>query len=184
MADLLNFPKKRYDVIYADPPWRFKTWSERGKGKSAEKHYQCQDLNWIKSLPIQSISKEDCILFLWITFPFLDKASEVMESWGFKYKGLGFVWVKKNKVADSWFWGCGYWTRQNPEVCLIGTRGKPKRQDAGVHSVVDSRIGKHSEKPAEVRNRIERLMGENVKRIELFARQKTPGWDVWGDDID
>ena len=180
----VGFPDKKYDVIYADPPWKFETWSEKGKGRSAEQHYDCQGLEWIKTLPVEKISKENCILFLWITFPMVNKVEEVMNSWGFEFKGLGFNWVKRNKKSDSWFWGMGYWTRQNPEVCLIGTKGTPDRKNAGVHSVVDTKIEEHSKKPEEVRSKIDRLMGENTDKIELFARQQAEGWDCWGNETE
>ena len=179
----VGFPDKKFDVIYADPPWQFKTWSEKGKGRSAEQHYECQDLDWIKSLPVEKISKENSILFLWITFPFLTKAEEIINSWGFEYKSLGFNWVKRNKKSNSWFWGMGYWTRQNPEICLIATKGSPERKNAGVHSVVDTKIKKHSKKPQIVRERIEKLMGKDTDKIELFAREKNEGWTVWGNEV-
>ena len=136
----------------------------------------------IYNLPIQNICKEDCILFLWVTFPKLLDGLETMKRWGFTYKTVGFNWIKKNKKADSFFWGLGYWTRSNSELCLIGTKGKPKRKSMGVHQVVYERIREHSRKPDCVRDRIVELCGD-LPRIELFAREKTEGWDVWGNEI-
>ena len=101
---------------------------------------------------------------------------------GFTYKTCGFSWIKKNKKADSLFWGLGYWTRANNEICLLGTKGKPKRVSKGVHQVVIDKISSHSKKPDIVRDRIVELCGD-VPRIELFARQRYEGWDSWGNEI-
>lgn len=115
--------------------------------------------------------------------PKLNECFEVIKSWGFTYKTVGFTWIKRNKKSNSWFWGMGNWTRANAELCLISIRGKPKRINAGVHSIVDTPIEMHSRKPKEVRERIIKLVGD-LPRIELFAREKTPGWDVWGDEVE
>ena len=117
-----------------------------------------------------------------MTFPCLREGLAVLESWGFTYKTAAFVWVKRNKKADSLFWGLGYWTRANAEVCLLATRGNPSRVSAGVHQVILSHIEEHSRKPQEARERIVRLMGD-VPRIELFARTRPEGWDVWGNEV-
>lgn len=139
-------------------------------------------LDEIKALPVQEIAAEDSVIFLWATFPMLNEALTVMEAWGFKYKTVGFTWVKRTKKGKPWNWGMGNWTRSNAEVCLLGVRGKPKRVSAGVHSVLDDPIGRHSEKPDTARQRIVKLLGD-VPRIELFAREKAPGWDVWGNEV-
>jgi N6-adenosine-specific RNA methylase IME4 len=114
--------------------------------------------------------------------PKLNEVMEVIESWGFEYKTCGFTWVKKNKISNSWFWGMGRWTRANAELCLIATKGKPKRINAGIHSVIDTPIEKHSKKPNEVKDRIVELVGD-LPRIELFARQTAEGWDSWGNEV-
>lgn len=139
-------------------------------------------LDDIKALPVCEIADENCALFMWTTIPFLRHSFDVMESWGFQYKTVAFVWIKKNRKADSLFWGNGYWTRANAELCMLATKGHPKRESAGVHQVIISRIEEHSKKPQEARERIVNLMG-NIPRIELFARQKTGGWDVWGNEV-
>lgn len=175
-VDIFNTENK-YQIIYDDPPWSYKVWS--GKGKTAANHYDCMKKSDISNLPVKNLADKDCVLFLWVTFPCLREGLEVMKAWGFEYKTCGFVWVKKNKKSDSWFWGLGYWTRANAEICLIGTRGKPKRKSKSVHQIVDSRIREHSRKPDEVRDRIVELCG-NIPRIELFARQSVDGWDCWG----
>ena len=137
----------------------------------------------IKKLPVAQISQRDAVLFLWVTFPLLQEAWSVMEAWGFTFKTVAFVWVKQNRKSDPLFWGMGYWTRANAELCLLATRGHPKRAAKDVHQVIISHVEKHSRKPDEVRKRIERLMGDQP-RIELFAREKSPGWDVWGNEVD
>lgn len=173
---------KKYKVIYADPPWTFKTWSNKGKEKkSAENHYACMNKKDIQNLPIGNIADDDSILFLWVTFPCLEEGLELIKAWGFKYKTCGFTWVKRNKKSDGWFWGLGYWTRANTELCLIATKGKPKRLSKSVHQVIDARIEEHSKKPNETRERIVKLCGD-VPRIELFARQHVDGWDCWGNE--
>lgn len=181
-VDILNTDKK-YNIIYADPPWTFKTYSQKGKEKkSAECHYRCMKKEDIQQLPIQNIAAEDCVLLLWVTFPCLEEGLELIKKWGFTYKTCGFTWVKRNKKSDSWFWGLGYWTRANSEVCLLATKGKPKRVSKGVHQVCDARIMEHSKKPSEIRDRIVQLCGD-LPRIELFARQHAEGWDCWGDEV-
>ena len=104
------------------------------------------------------LEDDDSVLFMWVTMPFLEEAFDVMRSWGFEYKTCAFTWIKQNKKADTLFWGMGNWTRANAELCLLGVRGKPKRMDAGVHSVIMSHIEEHSKKPAETRDRIVKLM--------------------------
>lgn len=181
---------KKYNIIYADPPWTFKTYSDKGKGRSAENHYECMKFEDIVNLPIKNISADDCILFLWITFPFLEKSFKVINSWGFTYKTCGFNWIKLNKKSNSFFTGLGYWTRSNSELCLLATKGHPKRVSKSVHEIIDvfpeeivSRREAHSKKPDIVRNRIVELCGD-LPRVELFAREKVDGWDVMGYEID
>lgn len=175
---------KKYNIIYADPPWSFKTYSKKGKEKkSADNHYNCMSIQDIYNLPVGAIAAENCVLFLWVTMPMLQDGLETIKRWGFTYKTCAFNWVKKNKKSDSFFWGLGYWTRSNSEICLLATKGNPKRISKSVHQVCDARIMQHSKKPDEIRNRIVQLMGD-IPRIELFAREKAEGWHVWGDDVD
>tara|TARA_R100000808_G_scaffold9248_4_gene25482 strand:- start:807 stop:1364 length:558 start_codon:yes stop_codon:yes gene_type:complete len=179
----MNLPNKKYNIIYADPPWFFKTRSKKGEKKSADNHYSCMNINDIYNLPVKNIAEDNSFLFLWVTYPLLVEGVETIKRWGFTYKTCAFSWVKKNKVADSLFWGLGYWTRANNEICLLGTKGTPKRVSKSVHQVVVDRIKEHSKKPDCVRDRIVQLCGD-LPRIELFARQKTKGWDYWGDEVD
>lgn len=179
--DIFNTDKK-YNIIYADPPWSYKTWSAKGKGRSAENHYPCMKKEDIQSLPIPGLCEKNCVLFLWVTFPCLLEGLELIEKWGFEYKTCGFTWVKRNKKSDSWFFGNGHWTRANAELCLIATKGNPKRVSASVRQVCDARIMEHSKKPPEIRDRIVDLLGD-LPRIELFARQYADGWDCWGNEV-
>ena len=173
---------KKYKVIYADPPWQYRVYSKKGQGRSAENHYHTMNIDDIRSLPVADIADDDCVLFLWITFPCLKEGISVMESWGFTYKTCGFNWVKRNKKKDTYFMGLGFWTRSNSEVCLIGTKGH-KRVSKAVSQICDARVMAHSKKPDEIRKRIVELCGD-VPRIELFARKTADGWDCLGDEID
>ncbi len=174
----------KYSIIYADPPWQFQTYSKRGSlQKSADCHYSCMRLEDIMALPVDTLATEDAILFLWITFPLLREGLETMKRWGFTYKTCGFNWVKRNKKADSYFIGLGYWTRSNSELCLIGTKGHPKRVSKAVSQICDARIMEHSKKPDEIRDRIVELCGD-LPRVELFARERADGWDCLGNEID
>lgn len=162
---------KKYSVILADPPWQYKVYSKKGLGRSAESHYPTMNIEDIKALPVADIAEKDCALFLWVTFPCLLEGFEVIRAWGFTYKTVAFVWVKQNKKSDSLFWGMGYWTRSNVELCILATKGSPKRVDAGVHQVVVSHIEEHSRKPGEVHERIRRLMGD-VQRLSCLPAEK------------
>jgi len=172
---------KKYQIIYADPPWRFKVWCrDTGLGRSADSHYPTMTIDELKKLPIPS--HENCALFLWVILPMLQEGLDLIKAWGFVYKTVAFTWVKRNKKVSTWFWGMGYWTRANAELCLLAIKGNIRRKSRSVHQIIDTSITIHSEKPAEVRNRIVKLMGD-LPRIELFARQKTEGWDVWGNEV-
>lgn len=181
---MIPFPAKKYNVIYADPPWAFRVWSEKGKERSADKHYSCMTLDDLKQMPVNSITAGDgCALFMWATFPMLREALELIEAWGFEYKTIAFCWVKQNKNSDGIFKGMGYYTRSNAEICLLATRGRVlERKSRSVSSVIISHIERHSKKPAETRDRIVELFGD-LPRIELFARETAPGWDCWGNEV-
>ena len=174
---------KKYKVIYADPPWAYKVWSKKGAGRSAESHYPTMDIAAIKALPVGELADKDCALFLWITFPMLREAWGVMDAWGFTFKTVAFVWLKRNKKSPTWFYGLGHWTRGNAEICLLAKRGHPKRYSRSVHQFIISPIEEHSKKPDITREKIIELAGD-LPRAELFARQKIPGWDVWGNEVD
>ena len=174
---------KKYGIIYADLPWHYRVYSKKGAGRSAESHYPTMTIEEIQALPVSELADKDCALFMWITFPLLKESLSVLSAWGFKFKTIAFVWIKQNRKSDSLFWGMGYWTRANAEFCVLATKGKPKRMAKNVHQVIVSHIEEHSKKPDEARRRIVRLMGD-LPRIELFARQKSAGWDVWGNEVE
>ena len=113
----------------------------------------------IRRLPVKELAADDCILFMWVTFPTLQEAFSVIEAWGFTYKTVAFAWVKQNRKTSSLFWGMGHWTRANVELCLLATKGTPKRQSASVHQVVISPVEEHSKKPDIVREKIIELAG-------------------------
>ena len=181
---------KKYQIILADPPWRFKNWSmkelavrgEKWARKNGRSPYDVMDNQDIYDLPIKRISDKDCILFLWATYPKLQEALETIKAWGFIYKTVAFTWVKQNRISDGWHFGLGYWTRGNPEICLLATKGKPKRKSKFVANLQISHLRGHSQKPENIREKITELVGK-LPRIELFARQKTDGWDVWGNEV-
>ena len=170
---------KKYNIIYADPPWEY---SNTGSYGSANSHYFTMSLEDIKNLPVKDIAADNSLLFMWVTFPLLDVSFEVMKSWGFHYKTVAFNWVKMNKSGQDLFWGLGNWTRSNSEICLLGVRGNPKRVSARVHSVVVYPVLSHSKKPYEVQDRILQLAGD-LPRIELFSRESCNGWDSWGNEV-
>lgn len=200
---------KKYNIIYADPPWSYKDKALQGNRGACCK-YDVMDAKDIGNLPIKKLTEDDCILFMWVTMPKLNECFNLIKAWGFEYKTVAFTWVKVNKKSTSamnmlsklyaisknigldnvletvnkmLFMGMGRWTRANTEICILATKGKPKRIDAGVHSVVISPIEEHSKKPDLVRDRIIKLCGD-LPRVELFARQKTDGWDAWGNEIE
>ena len=135
------------------------------------------EIEAIKALPVAELADRNCALFLWITLPKLCEAWCVMEAWGFEYRTTAFVWIKLNPKSGTLFWGPGYWTHANAELCLLGIRGHPKRQARNIHQVILAKREEHSKKPEETRRRIEALMGD-LPRVELFARRPAPGRDV------
>lgn len=176
---------KKYQIIYADPPWKYNVFSDKPPSarKAEEEYYEVMDLLDMGELPIWDIADNDCVLFMWTTYPTLPIALKLLKKWGFHYRTVAFTWVKKNRISDSWFMGMGGWTRANAEICLLATKGNPVRKSKSVRSIIDTPIQEHSKKPDEARSRIVELMGD-LPRIELFARQKTEGWDVWGNEVE
>jgi N6-adenosine-specific RNA methylase IME4 len=175
---------KKYQIIYADPPWAYR--DKRDKHPrlcgGASVHYPTMGIEQIKALPIGDITAESAMLFMWATFPNLQEALDTIKAWGFKYKTLGFSWIKTNKKNGRPFFGIGWYTKSNCEVCLIGVKGRPFKVSNSVSSVVIEPKQEHSRKPAIVRDRIVELCGD-VPRVELFARNAAPGWDVWGNQV-
>lgn len=174
----------KYKIIYADPPWSFNNKNTGGNMTSGSANqYNVMNIEDICKLPISEIANENCVLFMWWVASQPTEALKVVESWGFTLKTMtGLSWIKKTK-NDKDFFGMGFWTRQSTENCLIATKGKIKRISAGVRNVIYAKVEEHSKKPDIFRNTIVNLMGD-LPRVELFARQKTEGWDVFGNQVD
>jgi N6-adenosine-specific RNA methylase IME4 len=186
---LEQLPRTHYAAIYADPPWRFKTWDKVESAGRGEPHYRTMPLEEIAALPIANLAADDCVLFLWMTWPMLLDALHVIHVWGFEYKTCGFSWTKARADQIEMFqdelddqMGLGYWTRANNEACLLATRGNPKRRDAGVRQAIIEPRREHSRKPDCIYARIERLVAGPY--LELFARTRRDGWDAWGNEIE
>ena len=173
---------KKYNIIYADPPWQYR--DKRGKDPAwGAMTYPTMPTKEIVQLPIQDLADGNCALFLWTTMPFIPDALEVIGAWGFEYITVAFTWVKMNPSGMGIYSGMGNWTNSNAELCLLGRRGKIKRVAKNIKQIVMSPRMEHSAKPPEVRDRIVSLMG-NLPRIELFARECHAGWDVWGNEVE
>lgn len=182
---MIELPEGPFNVILADPPWRFRNYSDEWhEGKKGSRwvgnQYGLMDERDIYDIPVAGMAAKDAALFLWTTYPKLNEAFLVMAAWGFKFKTVAFTWCKRTK-NDKEHVGMGFWTRSNAEIVLMGTRGHPKRVSRSVRQIVHAPVGKHSAKPPEVRERIVQLMGD-LPRVELFAREQTPGWTAWGDE--
>lgn len=179
---------KKYSIIYADPPWAYNHKGTKNKKRGhADQHYGVMTDAEISALPVKNIKTDDAFCFIWATFPRIHSAIHVMEVWGFKYTTAAFVWVKKNKKNNTNFWGMGKYTRANAEVCLLGISEKTKCmsqiKNHGIHQIIEAPIEEHSKKPDIVREKIIQLLGD-LPKVELFARQKTEGWDVWGNEVE
>lgn len=172
--------RRRYGVIYMDPPWAFATYSSKGEDRAAGNHYSVDSLDAIAALCVPKLAADDCVLLMWTTWPFLPQAMGLIDAYGFDYKTCGFDWMKTDADGSPSI-GNGYWTRANTEPCLLATRGKPLRLDAGVAMAVLAPLGRHSAKPEEIYERIERLVGGPY--LELYARKERPGWTTWGNEI-
>lgn len=192
-----DLARNHYGAILADPPWDWRSWGRsRGltNGNTATsrevcRHYDLMDASSIGLLPVSDLCAPDAILFMWATWPMMPEALEVIKAWGFTYKTCAFDWMKANNTQPSFFQeevpaqvGMGYWTRSNTEPCLLATRGKPKRLNADVRQGIIAPRREHSRKPDGVHDRVQRLVAGPY--LELFARQKRPNWDVWGNQTD
>jgi len=170
----------KFTVILADPPWSYHDPKATAGGVGAQ--YPTISIKNLQRLPVASVADDDCFLFLWATMPKLEEALTVMKAWGFQYKTCAFVWVKQNPNGQGIRMGLGHYTRGNAELLLLGTRGHPKRIARDVMQIVMAPIGRHSEKPEEVRRRIEKLTGaQNL--LELFGRKLVAGWTVLGNEV-
>ena len=197
MNRLSDLPVGHFRAIYADPPWHFKTYNEKGRQRSPDwrpfegspsVHYDTMNADDIRALPVQALAAPDCALFLWICWPLLDEAMDLIRAWGFTYKTCAFAWTKAHAAQVEMFRddadgqiGMGYWTRSNSEVCLLATRGKPKRVAKNVRQAIIEPRREHSRKPDCVYGRIEQLV--DGPYLELFARNTRPGWTSWGNQV-
>lgn len=177
-VDIFNTDNK-YDIIYADPPWEYRNMGNIQA--TANSHYATMKQKDIENLPIHKLANDNCILFLWATFPKLQEALNTIKAWGFEYKTVGFTWVKKNKNGSNFF-GVGWYTKSNAEVCLIGVKGKAPKISNKISSLVESVREEHSKKLSVVRDKIVQFCGD-LPRIELFARRHVDGWDCWGNEV-
>lgn len=183
--------EQKYDLCLADPPWHFSDYSASAVGeihersRGANKHYPTMDIEAIKALTVGDIMQPDSILLLWVCNPLIPEGLEVMRAWGFEFKTVAFNWIKSNKSGTGFFFGMGYYTRANSELVLLGKRGKGlQRLDMGVGQLIYSPVRKHSKKPALQYEKIDRLFGNDINRIELFARRRVAGWTPVGNEID
>jgi site-specific DNA-methyltransferase (adenine-specific) len=187
---------KKYNIIYTDPPWKYNLRANhktRFRGGACG-YYNLMTMEEIKALPVPDLADKNCALFMWCTFPYLEDQIKLFNHWGFKYKTVAFTWIKTNKNSETNqmgfftpkvkpFFGVGYYTKSNAEICLLGIKGKMKPISNKVSSAIISPIREHSRKPDEARERIVQLFGD-IPRIEMFARQQTQGWDTWGNEVD
>ena len=180
-----NLPESKFQIIYADPPWTFKTYSKKGKGRSAERHYDCLSLEEIAGLPIDHIADDNCALAMWVTDPHLQNGLSIMNMWGFTYKTILHTWIKLNKdqSKNRYAKKMGYYSRSNPECLLLGIKGRMQRFDTNIDQIIAEPTREHSRKPDIVRDNLVKLFGD-VSRIELFARQSFNGWEHWGNETE
>jgi N6-adenosine-specific RNA methylase IME4 len=172
----------RYGAILADPAWLYKTWSKKGEGKSAQRHYRCMTTDEICALSVGDYAADDCALFLWAAWPMIFDAERVIKAWGFKYSGLAWEWIKRNPQTGKYSFGGGYGTRKNLEPCLLARRGSPEILTRSVRDFLHAPRREHSRKPDEQYGRIESMY--RGPYLELFARQQWKGWDSWGNETD
>ena len=174
------YSKPPYRVILADPPWSFKTFSDKGLGKSPQQHYGCMTLDDIINMPVDQLADPaGCVLILWATAPMMPQALTTMLAWGFGYKTMG-AWAKQSSTGKKWSFGTGFVYRSAAEFWLYGTIGKPKQKVRNVRNLVVAPVREHSRKPEQMRRNIEALW--DGPYLELFSRETACGWDSWGNE--
>lgn len=175
---------KKYGAILLDPPWAFRTYSKKDKlpTQFQDQHYEMLKKPELEKLPLSDLAAKDCALFLWTVDSHLDQALALLSGWGFKYKTIAFIWVKMTKDMSHPAISMGYWSRKQAEICILATRGKPRRLAKNVRQVLMEPRRQHSRKPDGFYSRIETLV--EGPYLEMFARQRWPGWDAWGDETD
>lgn len=170
-------------MLLVDPPWTFTTRSPKGNGRGAVRHYPTMTIDELQALAVGSLAADNAALFLWCCWPNIFQAPALLEAWGFTYRTLGFIWVKSNPSGAGFHTGLGYYTRANSEPCLLAVRGRMPVESHSIHQVIYSPVQRHSQKPAEAYERIERLY-PGRRYVELFARDRRPGWSAWGNEIE
>lgn len=183
---------KKYKIIYADPPWKYndvgvyqETFPKRKQTRPLrDLPYSSMNKNDIKELNVKNITANDCALFMWCNDSHLEDGIEIMKSWGFKYKVIAFIWVKRTKNGKLYA-NTGAWTMKNTELCLFGTKGAMSKYKIAnnVYQVIEHDRDIHSKKPQIFRDKIIEIFGD-IDRIELFARIVPKGWDVWGNEVE
>jgi N6-adenosine-specific RNA methylase IME4 len=171
-----------YSIIYADPPWKYRDSCNAGLRGACHKYsvMSIEELCLLRGF-IDDVAARDCFLAMWWVPPMPVEALTVVSAWGFQLKTMkGFTWRKLTRGGLEHF-GMGHWTRANSEDCLFAVRGHPKPVSHSVRQIINAQVREHSRKPDEARDRLVQLLGD-VPRIELFARQAMPGWDVWGNE--
>lgn len=173
----------QYGAILMDPPWHFRTYSGATAvpQRTGVDPYPTMTFPELCALPVRELAAKNCALFMWVVDSHLEESLDLIFHWGFKFKTVAFVWEKLtiNGLPKI---GMGYWTRKQTEICLLATKGSPRRQDKGVRQLIQAQRREHSRKPDEIYERIERLVPGPY--MELFARQQWPGWDTWGNETD
>ena len=190
MSIFAGLPQRHFGVISADCPWGFKTYGKDGHKRSAERHYPTMKTAEMCALPVADLAAPDCFLFFWTSGPHMKRAFKIIDAWGFRYSSIAFTWIKLNPgerdalfLSDASFHvGMGYTTRKNTEICLLATRGKPKRRSKSVRELIIAARREHSRKPDEAARRIEQFASGPY--LELFAREQRPGWTAWGNETD
>lgn len=179
----MTLPEGPFGCILADPPWSFKTWSGKTgtPHRTANDHYATTETGALCDIPVADIAAKDCALFMWVVDSHISDAIDLGRAWGFDLKTRAFTWRKLTSGGTARI-GMGYWTRKQTEMCLLFTRGKPKRKDKGVREIIDAPRREHSRKPDAQYERIERLV--DGPYLELFARQPWPNWRAWGNQTD
>ena len=167
---------KKYQIILADPPWSYRNKKTGGSMQSgAVNKYPVLSLEQICNLPISKISDKNSVLFLWVTCPMMQEGMSVMRAWGYSYK-TKIYWRKIMSL------GMGFWFRGQVEELWLGVKGKVPAFRIQTANFIQTKALQHSQKPEEARRIIEQV--KLSPRIELFARQKTEGWDVWGNEVE
>lgn len=181
---LAGLKRRHYGVIFADPPWSFKTYSNRDQGtvphRGAEP-YKAMTREELLALPVGELAAKDCVLHMWTISSHMDQCIELGRAWGFEYKSLGLIWVKTQKGdPETPKMGMGHWFRQECEVTLLFAKGKPSRMSAGVRQTILEPAREHSRKPDESFARVEALSAGPY--CELFSRASRAGWDQMGNE--